>query len=43
MCHLGPRHIQAQGGLERRERELARAKRAHERMGGTGVNRLGAA
>ena len=39
---IGSGHIQAQSGLERRERELAGAKRAHKRMRGTGGDYLGA-
>ena len=37
---IGSGHIQAQSGLERRERELAGAKRAHKRMRGTGGDYL---
>ena len=43
MRRIGTGHIQSQSGLERRERELTGAKRAHKRMRGAGGNCLGVA
>ena len=40
MGNIGAIHVDTQRGLERRERQLARAQGAHKRMRPTGLDRV---